>query len=278
MSLSLSAATFDSYAHRRLLRTDRTYTQQDQGAIIADLWRWLQLDPRGDIGVVAEDQATGVLRDRTYLAADMPYIGKLIEDLGDVEDGPEHTIDVYLDGMGQRVKYLRVANRLGVMDPRVVFQRSVSGGGRVLQWSDTKDVANGGTTFQTRGASPDGNVGEDVPPLLSSVHEDLDLLGQGWPLLDVAADFQDVSDPDTLEGHAAALQAAYAGGERPRGYTVQVGDTGWSPSRLGDTVRLKLSDHWHTPVVDLAVRPVACKVTAADRNTPETIELIFGDD
>jgi len=61
-------------------------------------------------------------------------------------------------------------------------------------------------------------------------------------------------------------------------YTVQVGDTGWNPNRVGEPVRLKLQDLWHTTTTDLTVRPVACKVTPAERGQPETVDLILGDD
>lgn len=275
---SLSAATFESYAHRRKLRADLTYSQVDQGHIMAGLWRHLQTDPRGDIGVIADDQDTGVLRDRTYFGADLAEYGKLLEDLGDVEGGAEHTIDVYADANGNRVKRLRVANRLGSATPTAVFNRARMGGGRLLEWGDNVDSVPGGTTFQARGDSAQGNVGAAAGPLLSTVHEATELLGQGWPLLDVTEDYSSVTDPATLEAHAAGLRERNSGALRSRGYIVQVGGSGWSPNSLGDTVRLKVADMWHTPPVDMQVRPVACQVTAPDRGSDETVELIFGED
>lgn len=277
VSLTVSAATFDSYAHRRQLREDKTYTQIDDGVIVPDLWRWLQTDPMGDIGVVAEDQPTGVLRDRTYLAADQSFIGKLVEDLGDVIDGPEHTIDVYLESDETRTKFLRVGPTLGGTTASVVFQRSASAAGSVLKWTDTVDALTGGTVFQTRGDAPNGNVGEDVPPLLSEVVYRYDLLDQGYPLLDVTEDRPGVIEQDTLDAYAQGLAAEFGGAIRTRGYTVQVGTTGWTPNRVGEPVRIKLRDAWHTDS-DFTVRPVGCQVQAAEKGQPETVTLMFGDE
>lgn len=276
VELSVQAATFDSYAHRRRLLSDVTYTQVDQGVIIPDLWRTIQTDPRGDIGVVAEDQPTGTLRDRTYRGADQSFVGKLIEQLGDVIDGPEHTIDTYLDN-GQRVKRLRVADRLGRMTPRTVFQRTSQRGGRVLSWAYSGDATEGGTRFQTRGDAPNGNVGQEKQPLLSAPVEATALLDAGWPLLDVLEDYSGVKDTATLDGHAQALASERAGASPTSGYSVQVGNTGWSPNRVGDPVRIKISDNWHQSS-DVTVRPVGCKVSAAEAGTPETVELLLSGD
>lgn len=277
VSLQVSAATFDSYPHKRQLREDKTYTQVDQGFIIPDLWRWLQSDASGDIGVIAEDQPTGVLRDRTYLASEQSYIGKLIEDLGDVIDGPEHTIDVYLDETGTRAKRLRVADRLGGTTPQIVFQRSARSSGSILGWSKGADALSGGTTFQARGDAPNGNVGEDVQPLLSDVVYRYDLLAQGYPLLDVTEDRPGVIELDTLNGHAEALSQEQGGAIRTRGYTVQIGDTGWTPNRIGEPVRIKLSDDWHDNA-DETVRPVGVSVQVAEKGQAETVTLMFGDE
>lgn len=274
---TITAATFDSYAHHRELYTDAVYTAQDQGHIIPDLWRTIQAEINGDIGVVADDQLTGVLRDRTYLASEQAKVGKLIEDLGDVIDGPEHTIDTYVDTDGSRVKSLRVDNTLGISESRVVFTRAARGGGRVLNWTHTADAVAGGTSFQTRGDAPNGNVGEDTEPLLSTRAVRWDLLDQGWPLLDVSEDRPGVIDLATLDGYADAMSMQQAGAMNTSEYVVQVGDTGWTPNRVGDHVRIKLSDDWHE-TTDLDVRPVGCRVTAAEKSVPEKVTLLLGDE
>lgn len=288
VSLNVNAATFDSYAHHRIFDQSSSYTQWDQNQLVASLWRVIQRidgdhagDPRGNIGVEAEYgqpslKPQGILRDRTYRLADQAFAGKLIEDLGDVIDGPEHTIDTWVDQAGTRHKTLRVQTRIGVAQPRHVFQRVARSGGRVISWEHAADATEGGTRFWARGDAPNGNVGEDVPPLLSTPVERLDLLTSGWPILDVTEDRPGVIQKGTLDGFAAGM-AQERGGSLPTStYTVDVGNTGWSPNRLGDAVRFKLDDAWHTST-DIVARPVACTVQAAEKGRAETVALTLAE-
>lgn len=276
INCSITAATFDSYAHHRTLYADKIYLGVDQGVIIPDLWRTIQADPRGNIHVQAENQPTGVLRDRGYLASDQAFVGKLIEDLGDVIDGPEHTINVHLDGSGNRIKELRLAEQLGNPEARVVFQRSRGGGGQVITWNHTSDAIDGGTTFRTRGDAPITDVSESAEPLLSARIDRNDLLDAGWPLLDVVKDYAGVSDVDTLAGYTQGLAAENGGAMRTKDYTVSV-PFGWTPNQLGDAVRIKISDLWH-PNTDETVRPVGCTVRPPEKGAAEQVTLLLGDD
>lgn len=278
--VSVSAATFDSYAHRRRLYTDAAYVNEDQGAIIPDLWRRIQADPSGDIGMVAEDQPTGILRNRTYYAADLPYVGKLVEDLGNVIDGPEHTIDVYVDGDGARVKRLRVGARLGTTEVRHVFERAALGGGRILEWEKVADAVDGGTAFTAKGntTTTEGNAGEAASALMSDLVERDDLLAEGWPRIDVTEEYSDVSQVSTLNGYAEGMAATRGGAIPTSGYTVNVDGTGWSPNSLGDSVRVRIRDDWHETTTDQTVRPVGCQVTPAQKGQPEKVKLLFGED
>lgn len=280
VTVSVTAATFDSYAHHRRLYADAKYFAVDQGVIIPDLWRRIQADASGNIGVVAEDQPTGILRDRTYLATDHQWVGDLIEDLGDVIDGPEHTIDVYLDGAGNRVKRLRVAQTIGVPDVRHVFQRAAAGGGRILEWEKAADAVDGGTAFRAKGnaTGTEGNAGEAVPIPMSDLVERTDLLEAGWPRLDVTEDYSDVTEKATLDGYAEGLAARRGGAIPTSGYTVSVAGTGWNPNRIGDPVRIRLRDDWHDTTTDLQVRPVGCQVTPGEKGQPEKVKLLFGED
>lgn len=282
VQVEVSAATFDSYAHHRRLYTDRGYVATDQGVIIPDLWRTIQADPSGDIGMVAEDQPTGVLRDRTYKAADLARVGELIEQLGDVIEGAEHTIDVYANDTG-RVKRLRVAQQLGVIpgrDPRIVFERATALGGGLLEWEQVRDAVDCGTAFLTRGnnTTTEGNAGEYLPAPTSTLVERDDLLAAGWPRLDVTEDYSDVSEVSTLQGHADALAANRGGAEEVNAYTVRVADTGWNPNLLGEPVRLRIKDAWHDTLTDRTVRPVAVEVQPGERSQSEQVKLILGED
>lgn len=280
VKVTIAAATFDSYAHRRRLYADAHYVNVDQGAIIPDLWNRIQADGSADIGMVADPQPTGVLRTRSYYASDLPYAGKLIEDLGDVIDGPEHTIDVYRDGAGNRVKRLRLAEQLGAPDVRHVFQRAARGGGRIVEWEKVADAIDGGTAFVAKGNSTgtEGNAGQPAPALMSTLVERGDLLDAGWPRIDVAEDYSDVTQIGTLNGYAEGLAASRGGAIPTSGYTVDVTGTDWSPNSLGDPVRMRIRDDWHETTTDTTVRPVGCEVTPSQKGQPEKVKLLFGED
>jgi hypothetical protein len=274
---SVTASTFDSYAHHRVLYEDHVYRDIDPGHIIAGLWRAIQANPYGDIGLVAADQDTGVLMDATYPAAAQAYVGKLIEDLGDLSNGPEHTIDTYLDGSGVRVKELRAARQLGLRSPRVVFSRARGGGGRLVKWNNTADAVSGGTSFQAQGDAPATDLDEQGAPSVSDRVQRLDLLNAGWPLIDVVQDYPGVASPTLLNAYANGMANNLGGNVAARGYTIAVETSDWSPNRIGDYVRIKINDRWHGNA-DMTVRPVGCSVKPPERGQAEQVTLLLGDD
>ncbi|MGH3501576.1 MAG: hypothetical protein ACRDQA_11920 [Nocardioidaceae bacterium] len=275
-TMSVQAATFESYADRRIIRDDITYDGWDQGTIIPDLWRRLQDRPEGDVGVVARNQQTGIHRDRHYLASDAASYEKRIEEIGDVIDGPEFTIDVGRDTQtGVFTRTLRLGQlKLGTGGVGLLVT-----GVRLPQWTHTNDATQGGTTFQTRGDSRSGNAGAEKQPLLSHVFESTKLLDEGWPLLDVTEDFSSVIHRDVLDNHARALRAKNSGQSVSVGYSAYIGDTGWEPNRVGEYVRIKYSkdDLWN-PGGEELIRPVAVEVTPPSRGGQETVKLIIGED
>lgn len=285
VQLQLQAATFDSYAHRRILYVDKTYTQVGQNLIVKDLWDTMQampdVWPAANIGVDTSNITTpGTPRDRTYKVSDLNDVGKLIEDLGDVIGGPEHTILTYYSPEGDRVKELVADFRIGLTEPRHVFQRVARGGGRIVSWGHTNDATLGATNTVTRGDAPNGNVGEDVDPLMSAFwvsDASPTSIDAGWPLYVLTADYPGVSDKDTLDQYAQAMLQQAHRSVATSAYTIEVGNSGWNPNRLGDAVRLKLTDDWHDND-DLTVRPVGCTVTPPEKGRQEQIVLAFEDE
>lgn len=273
ITLEVNAATFESYANHRIIREDINYTQTDQGIIIPDLWRRLQADSYGDIGVIAEDQPQGILRDRPYLATEAAFYGQRMAELAAIEDGgpgPEWTIDVYADDDGTRHKLLRMGNPIGAgVDPILTIESN-----NIDSWSETTDAVDGGTAFQTRGAPPDGTAASQEP-IMSDIFYADDLLDQGWPLLDRSDDFADVSVLATLNEHARGIRDRESGAGTTSGYTIKVDSTNWQPNQLGLPIRLRQNDLWHDETTTTVVRPVGFKVTAADRTQNETVELVF---
>jgi len=282
VSLQVSASTFDSYAGRRLLYEDKVYTQVGQNLIIKDLWDTIQADARngyaaGNIGVDTSQVTTpGTLRNAGYLASDGSWVRDLIEQIGDLDGGPEHTIRVYYDADGSRRKQLVVADRIGITEPRWVFDRVESEhgfGGNILSWQHSADATAGGTAAIARGSTPTGAADQELQPMMSDRAFADDLIADGWPLLDLLDDHPDATVKATLDSYATGLIKTSAGAVPTSSYTVRV-DNGWSPGHLGDAVRLMISDTWHGRQ-SLVVRPVAYSVTAAEAGQPETVTLSF---
>lgn len=276
LGVALSAATFDSYAHKRELHADQTFAGVDAANVQAALWAAIQADPSGNIGVATDITPVGLPMTVTYPATDTTKVGQIIENIGDQQSGPEHTVDTYDDGTGVRVKRFRTAPKLNVVAgqvPSVVFVGGTRAG-RVIEWQESYDATEGGTSFLVRGDAV-SNV-----PTLSSRLTASELLAAGWPLLDVSEDRSGTTDPAVLNQYAGALRDSHAGQVVASGYTVQVGETGWNPNRIGEPVRIKLRDLWHTDntVGDVTVRPVGVQVTPGERGTPETVKLLLGDD
>lgn len=85
---------FWSYFRRRLLRTTKTYTAQDQLFIARDLVTYAQAQAGGDIGVVVGAETSGVARDRTYYHYERKNIGEAVEQLAAVQGGFDFNINV----------------------------------------------------------------------------------------------------------------------------------------------------------------------------------------
>lgn len=262
--LALQASTFDSYAHHRDIREDITYTGIEQTVIIADLWNRMQNQDYNDIGVLTTNlTATGILRDRTYLASEAATFGQRIEELGDVIDGVEHTIDVYATDL-DRTKTLNTGNpRLHVDDEITTLVT----GTRLPSWSQTVDATNAGTHFQARGDASSDNVGTTVPALLSDVFVADDLIANGWPQLDSTTDHQGVKEKATLDDYAQAERDRLAGQAISPSYNLYLDEnTSWHPNQLGSYIRIQRSkDDWFSPGKVEDIRPVAVEVSVPDR-------------
>lgn len=98
---------FWSYFRRRLIRTTKVYTAQDQCLIARDLVTYAQSQPGGDIGVTVGSETSGVTRDRTYYHYERKNIGEAVEQLAAVQGGFDFNIDVAWAG-GAITKTLQV--------------------------------------------------------------------------------------------------------------------------------------------------------------------------
>lgn len=278
ITVQLQGATLESYLYQREVRTDLTFTQDDQLDIARALLGEMATRPEGDVGLVLAAGTSGVLRDHTYRRSEAATYGQRLEELAARLDGFEYLIRTYVAG-GQRVReWVPGYPRLGQVEVDHVFTQP----GNVLSWSYTGDALMGATSWQTRGETVEGDLTVDSEPLMSDPVDADAYLTAGWPLLDKTVDYSSVRVKATLDAYAAWWAATRAGSVRIPQVSVRLpAQTGFTPNRLGDFARLALVNEWF-PVVDGRPtmsrdwRVIGMEVTPPERGDDvEAVKLIF---
>lgn len=268
VTVALQAATFDSYAARRHIRQNLTFTDTDDLTIVRELWEHIQSAPGGDIGVGYASAPPGTRRTVAYRDGEETLVEEAIAQLAAMEPGFEYLVSVYRDPVtGQRAKRLLFgAPRLHIGEGTTVLDLP----GDILTYSFPRDATRGGTTARARGGTPEGAEG----PVLSDEHVALTLIDNGYPRIDTTSDHSNVTDKAALNALARAELAALAGPVVIPAVRVRL-DADTTPSLLGTTVRLRIHDVWFSPGLDASYRVVGVKVTAPERGRAETAELFL---
>ncbi|WP_329380758.1 hypothetical protein OG625_15645 [Streptomyces sp. NBC_01351] len=275
VSLSIQAATFDSYAGRRRIRDKISYPAPgiDQLALARELWRKLQSEETrlgGNIGVTYGTETSTTLRTGSWRDGDEILYSEALESLATAENGFEHYISVFRDpASGTRTRQLRLGSpriHTGVTD--LVLDRP----GAILSYSFPRDATRGGTTARARGASSNNNQAEESRPKFSKELIDTDLIKGGWPLIDLSTDHNEAFDETTLDSLAKAELARARGAVIIPAITIRLGDV-VPPTLLGRTVRIRITDEWFSQGLDARYRIIGVKVTPPERGRPDTAEL-----
>ncbi len=197
-TLELAGEGMHSYFRRRLIRSDRTYSSEDQLAIAEDLITQAQASPNTDVGVLVETSGSGVMRDRTYLGRERKWVGDTLEQLAAVEGGFDWRYSpAWIAGV-----------------PTVTLRFSYPALGR-----RTAHVFEVGTNCSLLAYDEDGTTvanlvdatgaGEGDDGLISSAANAA--LQGPYPILEDVVSFSDVRDVGTLTGHAQRRLARGAG-------------------------------------------------------------------
>lgn len=266
-TVALQAATFDSYAGRRYIRDDLSYTAVDALEIVRGLWAWMQASPGGDIGMEYDPLLSGVLRTVSYRDGDETPVDEAIGQLAGMDPGFEYRVAVYRDpATGRRVKRLQLgAPRISVGSEPVLLDLP----GDVLAYSFPRDATRGGTTARARGGTPEGG---EARPVLSDEQVAGDLIAAGFPRLDSSSDHSTVTDKAALNAFATAELAALRGTVVIPEIRIRLDDR-TTPALLGSTVRLRIRDVWFHDGLDARYRVVGIKVAPPQRGRPETADL-----
>ncbi|MFV6027137.1 hypothetical protein [Streptomyces sp. NPDC056264] len=280
LTLGVQAATFDSYAGRRRIRTDITYdTPTDQLEIARRLWRELDVQtypdaPAGEeprrLGITFGNEIPKFQKTASWRKGDETVYLEALDQLAATEDGFEHQILVYRDpATGQRIRQLRIGEPkivTGATD--LVFDRP----GVILSYSFPYDATRGGTTAVARGASTNSNAAAESRPLFSGTQYASDLLVDGWPLIDLSSDHNEISDPLALDSVATTELAQARGAVVIPSISIHLGGI-VPPALLGRVARIRITDEWYSQGLDARYRIIGVKIAPPERGRPDTAEL-----
>lgn len=292
MTLGIQAATFDSYAGRRVIRRPLAYAQVDQLQIVRDLWDYMQQGPSGDpgyggdIGVTYGDESSTVFTSASWNDGDETVVADAVDTLANTDTGFEYHIAVYRDPVtGRRVRRLQLG-RLDDTDQSPTAQvAKIRNGttdlvldrpGSILSYSMPYDATRGGTTARARGADVSDDQSTQAGPIICPEVVADDLLAGGFPRIDLSSDHSTVTDVPTLTSLARAQLATSRGSVMIPDVVVRLDDL-VPPSLLARTARVRITDPWFTEGLDARYRIIGVKVTPPERGTPETAELFLED-
>ncbi|MFJ8490884.1 hypothetical protein ACIRBZ_21395 [Streptomyces sp. NPDC094038] len=278
LTLGIQAATFESYAGRRMIRpTDGAgatlgFSDTDQLDIARALWADMQTSlTGGNILVGAGTETSGVRRTVAYQDGDETSYQEALDSLAALADGFEYHITVYTDPVsGQRARRLVLgAPRIETGSTDLVLDRP----GTILSYSFPRDATRGGTTARARGASVNTDQSVESRPLVSTIAVAGELIEKaGYPRIDLTSDHNDITDQNTLDALAEAELTAATGAVVIPEISIRLDDL-VPTALLGRTARIRITDEWFTEGLDARYRIVGVKVSPAQRGRADTAEL-----
>lgn len=227
--LSLTLATVEHYFDSVYVG-DRTYSKRDQCEIVSDLVSTTLKDHRFVFEVDASPSS--VHRDRTYKASSDKTLLSVLQELSNVQNGPEWCTS-WKAANGMYLPVLTVADRIGSKTPVTTFDESVMTSFKVLEDYTAGYGAN--TVWSIGAVSDDSQLRSDVMTADQPYR----------PVVEhVVRPSSSITLKETLNGHASASLSQLQDGTN----TVDMGLSltaapivydGWSP---GDVVAWSIAD------------------------------------
>lgn len=224
--VSLSLASAEHYFARRNVG-DVRYSQVGQNAIVADLVsRYVTTGSNGGIPLrVVLVDGDGPPRDREYAAADNKTVLSALQELSEVEGGPEWTITFEMAADQSSVTpVLLVGGRLGAavpdgLSPAAVFAMP----GSVIQFQQDRDYSTGKGANDVVAASTASGSTTIESPRVVYADPNRPTYENRW------SPSTSISDVATLTEHATARGTRMSHGSQAVSFSAEVG----SAPRLG---------------------------------------------
>ncbi len=198
--LKITSAQFDSYFDRRILRANLDYVNVDQFAIADALINYAQGISGGNVGtIIGSNGSSGILRERHYIASEGKFIGELLKQLAEVENGFDYSFDVQYDVNSKPAftfnKFYpqRGATKAGT---DVLFEYP----GNILAYEWPEDGTQKSNYMYEVGGQPEGTDSGNSGPISATADNAADR--PVYPLLESLVNRSDVSQVATLQSYA----------------------------------------------------------------------------
>jgi hypothetical protein len=271
---NIYAQTFESYLDHRLIRETVRFNGVDQLDIARALLTAAQTDPRGNIGLTASVNTSGVLRDQTYEGWDRRGVLAALQELAELGDGFEFTVDVGLDADGEPTRTMVLGYpQLGQARGLVLEYP-----GSIVDYDWPTDGMGAANVASALGS------GDGASMLIRDAvsQRATDELAAGYPILETTFSHKDVTTLSRLQAHADEDLDAAVGDVTIPALTVRDTFPVFGTYALGDTTRVRITSPYHpaktdgAPGVDRSARIVGWRVTPPDGDKPERVELTMG--
>jgi hypothetical protein len=266
----ISASEWRSWLARRPLTLDKTFTGIEQFVIVRDLINWAQTGvgqpSAANVGIVTSTESSGILRDRSYDAADLKSIDAYVQEMSDDINGFDWTVAAVTDAAtGKPYPLLQLGfPRLG---------RTAAVSGHVWEMTDQGESSivafswpGDGSQFATRVIG----IGEGS---LRSTATNTTLLTAGYPLIDSTVSRTDVVVQATLDSIVLAeLQSRSSPLVEPTLLVKADAEPEFGSWRVGDDCRVRIVGNPRWPDdLDVYARIIGYKAKPVDG--AETVEV-----
>lgn len=240
-TVSVPCVTLEKYFDRRYM-PNAEFVKDDQTSVIARAMAEHCGDDVYGIGLDYDTPESGVNRDREYFDDEDARVLKRLQQLSNVLDGFEWTIEVEWrdDDHSSVRKVFRTGHpTLGHVseDPEFVFEVATGVPGPVSEFDHSEQWGEGNAATHVR-AVGDGE-GEDKPmsePVVDTFRE-----SSGWPRLEERKTQQGVIEADTLKAYAEAMADEMFGGQSVLEFEAIINEwPGPADISLGDSARVTI--------------------------------------
>jgi hypothetical protein len=254
MEFEIGATTFESYFERRRIRSTLRYPNWDQHRILAGdngLVHQAQMINTGtgaaalagDIKVLRPAwSASNIMRDRTYWWHERATYLERMQQLAEVENGPDFTIEPRWDNIGNPQAALVVGTPIQHQTQRIL---EFPGDFRNYSWPED---GGGSANFWTAIGEPDpADQSQEPPPMMRDASMSAEWQ-KGIPLLEDISQHQGVTVAATLQAYANANVKAAANNRIVPEATLRLGED--DVPNLGDVVTARFADPVRFPAVE----------------------------